>query len=148
VAIEFQGQEWTYAELRRAARAGRPNCAGAEIGIDDRVAICMTPCVEMVVAVLAVVVIGATYVPLNPSNPDQRLAFMLRDTESLAVITKRRSRRDLLALSPKCSASMNQSSKMDSTPSRYRLRRITQLTSCIRPARRVSQRESPSPTAR
>jgi amino acid adenylation domain-containing protein/non-ribosomal peptide synthase protein (TIGR01720 family) len=42
----------------------------------------------MVVAVLAVVEIGATYVPLNPSYPDQRLAFMLRDTESRAVITR------------------------------------------------------------
>ena len=80
VAIEFQGEELTYAELRRAARTWAAELRRRRIGIDDRVAICMAPCVEMVVAVLAVVEIGATYVPLNPSYPDQRLAFMLRDT--------------------------------------------------------------------
>jgi amino acid adenylation domain-containing protein/non-ribosomal peptide synthase protein (TIGR01720 family) len=88
VAIEYQGKEWTYAELRRAARACATELHRCGIGVDDRVAICMAPCAEMVVATLAVVMIGATYVPIDQTHPDQRLAFMFRDTKAKAAITQ------------------------------------------------------------
>jgi amino acid adenylation domain-containing protein/non-ribosomal peptide synthase protein (TIGR01720 family) len=89
VAIEFAGQERSYAELRRDAGIWAGELRRRGIGLEDRVAICLPPCLEMVTAVLAVVEVGAAYVPLNPSYPDQRIAFMLRDVAARAVITQR-----------------------------------------------------------
>jgi len=44
--------------------------------------------VEMVVAVLGVLSTGAAYVPLDPSSPERRLAFMLRDSGASVVVTQ------------------------------------------------------------
>jgi amino acid adenylation domain-containing protein/non-ribosomal peptide synthase protein (TIGR01720 family) len=88
VAIESQDGAWTYAELRRSARALAAELRRRGVGNDDRIVICMDPCADLVASALAVVMIGATYVPIDPACPDQRLAFMVRDVAARAVITR------------------------------------------------------------
>ena len=49
-------------------------------GPDVLVAICADRSVEMVVGLLAILKSGAAYLPLDPTYPTQRLAFMIQDS--------------------------------------------------------------------
>lgn len=88
VAVEFDGREWSYAELNRAATFWATELLRCGIRSEDRVAVCMEPSFEMVVAVLAIIRAGATYIPLIPSYPDQRLGFILRDANVRLLLTQ------------------------------------------------------------
>lgn len=50
------------------------------------VAICMPPCVEYIVAIMAILKAGAAYVPVDPTYPDERMVYMLQNSRSAAVI--------------------------------------------------------------
>ena len=56
---------------------------------DARVAICMERGLEMVVGLLGILKAGGAYVPLDPSYPVQRLAYMLKDSEPVVLLTQR-----------------------------------------------------------
>jgi amino acid adenylation domain-containing protein len=79
LAVVHDGVALGYGELdARANRlARRLRRLGARSG--DRVALLLDRSVELVTAMLAVLKCGAAYVPLDPSTPAERLAFMLQD---------------------------------------------------------------------
>ena len=52
--------------------------------------ICLEPGVEMIVAALGVLKAGAAYVPLDPTYPESRLAFMLNDCGARVLLTESR----------------------------------------------------------
>jgi amino acid adenylation domain-containing protein len=87
VAVEFEGGRWTYAELdERAGRlAGRLRRLGA--GPEAKVAVCLDRSFEMVAALLAVWKAGGAYLPLDPSYPAERLAFLLDDARPAVLVT-------------------------------------------------------------
>jgi myxalamid-type nonribosomal peptide synthetase MxaA len=53
-----------------------------------RVAICLPRSVEMVVAILGALRAGYTYIPLDPTYPAQRIAFICDDAGIAAVLTR------------------------------------------------------------
>lgn len=86
-AVVFEGTELTYAELdARAERiAGRLVRQGA--GPGAVVAVALPRSTELVVALAAVLRAGAAYLPVDPGYPADRIAFMLRDANPVAVLT-------------------------------------------------------------
>jgi natural product biosynthesis luciferase-like monooxygenase protein/amino acid adenylation domain-containing protein len=88
VAVVFDGGQLTYAELERRANqlAWHLRALGVETG--DRVALCLERSPEMVVSVLAVLKMGAAFVPVDPQYPAERLAFMLEDSGASRVLTQ------------------------------------------------------------
>ncbi|HEY6352691.1 MAG TPA: amino acid adenylation domain-containing protein [Candidatus Angelobacter sp.] len=88
VAVSFHGLELTYAELgSRTNQLGhylRKMGAGPEV----RVGTCLERGPEMIVALLGIFKSGATYVPLDPVFPVERLAYMIQDTATRAVLTQ------------------------------------------------------------
>ncbi|MGH9237567.1 MAG: amino acid adenylation domain-containing protein [Vicinamibacterales bacterium] len=56
------------------------------------VGVCLDRSADAVVALLAVLKAGAAYVPLNPTDPDERVLFMLRDSGTAALVTEERLR--------------------------------------------------------
>ncbi len=88
VALVFRGESVTYRALDARANglAGRLVRLGA--GPEVRVGICLYRSPAMVEAVLAVLKTGAAYVPLDPSDPADRLAFMLRDSGASVLVTE------------------------------------------------------------
>lgn len=52
------------------------------------VAVSLPPSVELVVALLAVMKSGAAYLPVDPGYPAERIAFMLDDVKSVAVLAE------------------------------------------------------------
>ncbi|WP_051777480.1 non-ribosomal peptide synthetase [Streptomyces violaceorubidus] len=87
VAVAFGGTELTYAELdARADRLARHLCARGA-GPERFVAVLLPTSEWVPVALLAVLKSGAAYLPLDPSLPAERLAFMVEDIDPVAVIT-------------------------------------------------------------
>ena len=50
-------------------------------------AICVERSLEMVVGMLGILKAGGAYVPLDPAYPAERLAYMLKDSTPVAVLT-------------------------------------------------------------
>jgi amino acid adenylation domain-containing protein len=90
VAVEMDGASLTYRELdsrsNRLAHALRARGArpGAFVGI------CLDRSLDLIVALLGVTKSGAAYVPLDPSHPQERLAFLLADAGARLVVTEER----------------------------------------------------------
>jgi amino acid adenylation domain-containing protein len=85
-ALEWDGGRWTYAELEERANRLAHRLLREGVKPEDRVAICCERSPEMVVAQLAVWKAGAAWVPLDPSLPAERLAFLLEDARPAVLI--------------------------------------------------------------
>jgi len=87
IAISFDDEELTYAELDRrssgvaAALAARGVISGSFVGI------CLERSAAVVVAMLAVVKCGAIYVPMDPAYPHERLEYTASDAGLTLTIT-------------------------------------------------------------
>ena len=79
VAVEFADASLSYAELARRARQLACALQSRGIGAGDRVGIALPRNPDMIAALLGVLASGATYVPLDPAFPRDRLDFMARD---------------------------------------------------------------------
>jgi amino acid adenylation domain-containing protein len=79
IAVECDGLRWRYRELdeRAAQLAGRLRRAGA--GKGTLVAIAVERSLDMVAGLLAILKIGAAYLPLDPGLPEARLALLIED---------------------------------------------------------------------
>ncbi|MEL6468399.1 MAG: amino acid adenylation domain-containing protein [Cyanobacteria bacterium J06623_4] len=85
IALIFSNQSLTYQSLNEQANQLAHTLQSKGIGPEDRVAVYLERSVEMVIALLAIIKAGATYVPLDPSYPEERIDYMRSDAE--AVIT-------------------------------------------------------------
>lgn len=101
-AIHFDGITWTYADLER--RSNQLGNVLREKGVQagSIVAVVMERSAEQIAAFLAILKAGGTYLPLDPSYPEDRLAFMLEDAGTGAIVAQR----ELLAKLPDHSASV------------------------------------------
>jgi amino acid adenylation domain-containing protein len=90
----------SYAELDHAstALAARLHALGA--GPGQRVAVCLERDRRLPLALLATWKTGAAYVPLDPRHPQERLAFMLEDSDPCVLVTDTALRERLTALLP------------------------------------------------
>jgi amino acid adenylation domain-containing protein len=77
----------TYAELNQRANQLAHYLRQRGVGAETPVALCVERSVEMIVAVLGILKAGGAYLPLDPSYPHERLAFMLDDSRAAVLIT-------------------------------------------------------------
>ncbi|WP_370949206.1 amino acid adenylation domain-containing protein [Amycolatopsis sp. cg5] len=87
VAVIFEGEQLTYAELdeRSNRLAGLLRSRGA--GPERTVAVSLARSADLIVTLLAIVKTGAAYLPLDPSYPAERLAFMVEDAAPVLLVT-------------------------------------------------------------
>ncbi|MBZ5523304.1 MAG: amino acid adenylation domain-containing protein [Acidobacteriia bacterium] len=90
VAVEYEGQSFSYAELNRRANQLGHYLRMLRVGPEVRVAICLERNLEMVVALMGVLKAGGAYVPLDPAYPKDRLQFMVEDSQAAVLLTERR----------------------------------------------------------
>ena len=57
------------------------------VGPETAVGLCMARSIELVIGVLGIMKAGGIYVPLDPSYPPERLAFMLEDAQAAVLLT-------------------------------------------------------------
>ncbi|MBL8675936.1 MAG: amino acid adenylation domain-containing protein, partial [Alphaproteobacteria bacterium] len=88
VAVVYEGQEFTYQELNERANQLAQYLRSLGVGPDTLVAIAVERSLEMIIDLLGILKAGGAYVPLDPSYPQNRLQFMLDDTQAPVLLTQ------------------------------------------------------------
>jgi amino acid adenylation domain-containing protein len=86
IALMFSDERLTYRELNSRANQLAHHLGKMGIGPGVLVGIYMERSVHLVVALLGVLKAGAAYVPIDPTYPADRIAFMLNDANALVVL--------------------------------------------------------------
>ena len=87
VAIVFEGASLTYKKLNeRANRLAHYLRERSNIQADDLIAIRLERSLEMVVSILAVLKSGGAYVPIDPNYPQERIDYMIADSNCKMLI--------------------------------------------------------------
>ena len=86
VAAVFADQSISYGDLNRSANKMARRLRRLGIGPEVPVAICIDKSVELLVAVLGVMKSSGFYVPIDPSYPQDRIAYMLENSSVSVMI--------------------------------------------------------------
>ena len=89
VAVVYGQQALTYGELDRRANRLANHLAGLGVGPDVLVGLLVERSLDMVVSLLGILKAGGGYVPLDPTFPPDRLAYMVENSKIGALITHR-----------------------------------------------------------
>jgi amino acid adenylation domain-containing protein/non-ribosomal peptide synthase protein (TIGR01720 family) len=90
VAVTFEGEALTYAELDARANRLARFLRGRGVSAEARVALFMERGPELWAAVLAVWKAGGTYVPLDPAYPARRIGMLLEDSAPALLLAQER----------------------------------------------------------
>ncbi|WP_404939731.1 amino acid adenylation domain-containing protein [Pseudomonas sp. JDS08PS003] len=88
IALVDAEHSLSYRQLAEKSTQLAAYLVGQGVEAGSRVAIFMNRSLDLVVAMLAIARAGATYVPLDPAYPEQRLRYMLEDSDSRWVLTQ------------------------------------------------------------
>ena len=88
VAVRFQKQELTYAELNNRANQLAHHLQSLGVGPETLVAVCLERSLELITAFLAIWKAGGAYLALDRSYPNERLAYMLSDSRAQLLLTR------------------------------------------------------------
>jgi len=86
-AVRFADQQLTYAELNARANQLAHHLHSLGVGPDVLVALCVERSLEMAVGILGVLKAGGAYLPIDPTYPAERIAFMLADANPAVILT-------------------------------------------------------------
>ena len=98
-AVIGTDERLSYAELDRRAESLAGELRALGVGPEARVGVLLERSSSLVAAILAVLKAGGAYLPLDPSYPRERLAWMVGDARPVVVLTQERLR-PLLPWSP------------------------------------------------
>lgn len=87
IALEFEEQAVTYAELEQKVASLAAELTQQGISKGDFVGVYMNRSPEMVVSLLASLYVGAIYVPMDPNYPSDRVEYMLEDSQARLLLT-------------------------------------------------------------
>jgi amino acid adenylation domain-containing protein len=87
--ITFLDERVTYRQLQQRVHALAELLRKEGVRPGDPVGLCADRSVEMITAMLAILRIGACFVPFDPSYPEERLQFMFDDTKVKVLLTQK-----------------------------------------------------------
>ncbi|CAM2005329.1 MupA/Atu3671 family FMN-dependent luciferase-like monooxygenase [Acanthopleuribacter pedis] len=88
IAVVFEAEEVSYAELNQRANQLAHFLIERGIGPDTLVGISVSRSVDLIVAIMGTLKAGGAYVPLDPDYPSDRLAYMIEDAKIKLLITQ------------------------------------------------------------
>jgi amino acid adenylation domain-containing protein len=88
LALIFEDDKLTYQELNDRANQLARYLRSLGVKPDVQVGICLERSLEMVIGLLAILKAGGAYVPLDPEYPQERLAFMLQNSQVPVLLTQ------------------------------------------------------------
>ncbi|GAC13699.1 hybrid non-ribosomal peptide synthetase/type I polyketide synthase [Aliiglaciecola lipolytica] len=86
-ALKCGDEALSYAQLQQATSSLAQQLQSLGVGPEVPVAIYIERSIDMLIAMLAVLRAGGCYVPLDPSFPSDRIAYMLGDSQSKLILT-------------------------------------------------------------
>lgn len=88
IAVVFEDQTLTYAELNSRANKLANYLLSKGIGSGDFVGVYMERSLELVVALVGILKCGAAYVPIDPSYPEDRRSYILETSTASVLLTQ------------------------------------------------------------
>ncbi|MDR6777529.1 MULTISPECIES: non-ribosomal peptide synthetase [Paenibacillus] len=81
-AVRWKEKQLTYDELNERANQLARVLRQKGVQAEDVVGILATPALEMIVGILAILKAGAAYLPIDPLYPDERIQYLLQDSQA------------------------------------------------------------------
>lgn len=110
IALILEDESFTYRQLNvqanqlaRHLRQVYYSKTGSALDSDTLIPICVDRSLAMLVGLLAIVKAGGAYVPIDPTYPDDRIRYILKDTHSTVLISQSSLCEKLLTLKPELS---------------------------------------------
>jgi amino acid adenylation domain-containing protein len=88
LAVSFGQETYTYAQLNEKANQLAHHLKSLEVGLGALVGICVERSLEIVVGLLGILKAGAAYVPVDPADPPERIAWVLKDAQAPVLLTQ------------------------------------------------------------
>ena len=87
IALRLGDEQLTYQELNQRANQLAHQLRQLGVQPETCVGVCLERSLDAVIALLAIGKAGGAYLPLDPSYPAERIAYMLADTQAPLVLT-------------------------------------------------------------
>ena len=87
-AVVSNDQKLTYQELNERSNQLAHYLRRLGVKSEERVGICMARSLDLIVSLLGVLKAGGAYLPLDPADPHNRLAYMLKDAGTTVLLTQ------------------------------------------------------------
>jgi amino acid adenylation domain-containing protein/non-ribosomal peptide synthase protein (TIGR01720 family) len=88
IAVVFESEQLTYRELNTRANQLAHYLQKLGVKPEVLVGICVERSLLMVIGLLAILKAGGAYIPLDPSYPIERIAFILEETQAPVLLTQ------------------------------------------------------------
>lgn len=89
IALHFENKSFTYKQLNDRANELAFFLQNNNIKSQDVVAIFMDKSIEAIISILAITKIGAIYLPIDIDYPDERISYILQDSNAKCIITSK-----------------------------------------------------------
>lgn len=89
-AAIFEEQQITYCELNRRANQVAHYLSSVGVGPEIPVVLFMELSLDVAVAILGILKSGGALVPLDPDSPQERIAFILKDSQAHVLLTQQK----------------------------------------------------------
>jgi amino acid adenylation domain-containing protein len=88
-ALSFENKTLTYRQLEEKTNQLANYLKSKGVKREEHIPVCLERSVDLVIAILAILKAGGTYVPLDPEYPAERIRFMLQDTKAKIILCNR-----------------------------------------------------------
>ncbi|BBD60559.1 amino acid adenylation [Nostoc sp. HK-01] len=88
VALVFAEQQLTYEQLNHRANQIAHHLQKLGVGAEVLVGLCVERSLDFVLGILGILKAGGAYIPLDPTYPQERLAYMLQNSQPKVLLTK------------------------------------------------------------
>ncbi|QOR34871.1 amino acid adenylation domain-containing protein [Clostridium sp. 'deep sea'] len=96
IAVEFHNNQLTYSQLNEKANLLASYLQQKGVKTNDIVGLLAERSLETVVAIVAILKVGAAYMPINPLYPSNRINYMIRDSKTKLVLAQNKFLNNLL----------------------------------------------------
>ncbi|PJI07373.1 MULTISPECIES: non-ribosomal peptide synthetase [Clostridium] len=88
IAVVYENQSLTYKELNERANSLGRTLTKKGVGADSIVGIMVKRSLEMIVGIMGILKAGGAYMPIDPEYPDDRIEYMLENSETKLVLVE------------------------------------------------------------
>jgi len=89
LALHYKNQKYTYAEVDKKSNLLASFLMKKGLGDKKRIALFLKRSPEYIIAVLAVLKCGGSFIPISSDQPAERIMYIIEDSESAIVLTSK-----------------------------------------------------------
>ena len=86
-ALVFENKKITYRELDESSDILAGYLISKGVKAEDLIPICIERSIEMITGILGILKAGAAYVPVNPLYPEDRIKYLMEDTDAKIILS-------------------------------------------------------------